>query len=38
MVWPDDVPAEVLADEPEIQEADEASPAASKRSHLKLVE
>ncbi len=38
MVWPDDVPAEALADEPELQEADGASPSASKRNHLKLVE
>jgi len=38
MVWPDDVPAEALADED--IEADEATPqpAAGKRDHLKLVD
>jgi stringent starvation protein B len=46
MVWPDDVPAEALTDEPEDKdgkgepgaEAGDESPAAAKRNHLKLVD
>ena len=40
MVWPDDVPAEALADEAEAEASAAASPPASssKRDHLKLVD
>ena len=37
MVWPDDVPAEALADE-DADAAEAEPPAASKRDHLKLVD
>lgn len=36
MVWPDDVPAEALSDEPEAAAA--TSPPPAKRDHLKLVD